>query len=108
MTTSHERGAHAVLDRILTTELTQPLNSLGARITWEPVAWFGDWMANHNLTSDRLLIFGLALVILMLVRPGGLFPSKRRVAELTGDDEGDDEGLYDVREEDAQLSGGRL
>ncbi|MDR3410140.1 MAG: ABC transporter ATP-binding protein [Formivibrio sp.] len=30
----------------------------------------------------RMLIFGLAMIIMMLVRPGGLWPSKRRRAEL--------------------------
>lgn len=93
-------------DRILTTELTGPMNDLGEKITWGPVAWFGDWLAQHNLTTDRLLIFGLALVVLMLVRPGGIFPSHRRAAEMTGDDEGDDEDLYDVRDGDNQFAGG--
>jgi branched-chain amino acid transport system permease protein len=73
------------------------------------VAWFGDWLSTHNLTTDRLLIFGLALVILMLVRPGGLFPSAQRAAEMQGDDDGDDnEDLYDVREGDHQFAGGNV
>ncbi len=96
-------------DRILTTELTEPLNNLGEKITWPPLAWFGDWLATHNLTTDRLMIFGLALVILMLVRPGGLFPSARRAAEMEGDDDGDDnEDLYDVREGDHRFAGGNV
>lgn len=93
-------------DRILTTELTEPLNRLGERITWQPISWFGDFLATHNLTSDRLLIFGLALVILMLARPGGLFPSSQRAAELEGDDPDSDDDLYDAREENARLAGG--
>jgi len=94
-------------DRILATELTRPLNWAGERITWAPLQWLGDWMATHNLNSDRFLIFGLALVLIMLLRPGGLFPSSRRAAELSADDDGDDEeDLYDVREEDVRLAGG--
>jgi branched-chain amino acid transport system permease protein len=96
-------------DRILATELTRPMNWVGEQITWTPLQWLGDWLATHNLNSDRFLIFGLALVLIMLLRPGGLFPSRRRAAELSGDD--DDEGnpeedLYDLREEDARLAGG--
>ena len=67
-------------DRILAEELNGP------------VQWFGEqtnisWLANHNLTQDRLLIFGLALVGMMLLRPGGLFPNARRKAELTPETE---------------------
>ncbi|MBA2469686.1 MAG: branched-chain amino acid ABC transporter permease [Chloroflexia bacterium] len=95
-------------DRILATELTRPLNWAGERITWAPLQWLGDWMATHNLNSDRFLIFGLALVLIMLLRPGGLFPSSRRAAELRRDDDDDDENdnLYEVREEDAPLARG--
>jgi len=96
-------------DRILATELTRPLNWAGERITWPPLQWLGDWMATHNLNSDRFLIFGLALVLIMLLRPGGLFPSSRRAAELQGDDDGDDDAndnLYEVRGEDTKLAGG--
>ncbi|CAN5845030.1 MAG: branched-chain amino acid ABC transporter permease [Thermomicrobiales bacterium] len=96
-------------DRILATELTKPLNWVGERITWTPLQWLGDWLATHNLNSDRFLIFGLALVLIMLLRPGGLFPSSRRAAELSGDDDDDvddEEDLYDVREENARLAGG--
>ncbi len=96
-------------DRILATELTRPLNWAGERITWPPLQWLGDWMATHNLNSDRFLIFGLALVMIMLLRPGGLFPSSRRAAELQGDDDGGDDAndnLYEVRGEDTKLAGG--
>ena len=96
-------------DRILATELTRPLNWMGEQLTWEPLSWLGEWLATHNLNSDRFLIFGLALVLIMLLRPGGLFPSSRRAAELSGDDDDDvddKEDLYDVREENARLAGG--
>jgi branched-chain amino acid transport system permease protein len=62
-------------DRILADKLTEPLNAFGARIG-------NDWLASHNVGEDRYLVFGAALVLMMLLRPGGLFPSKQRAAEL--------------------------
>ena len=35
-----------------------------------------DFLANHNVGEDRFLVFGLALVLMMLLRPGGLFPKQ--------------------------------
>jgi branched-chain amino acid transport system permease protein len=66
-------------DRILAEEMTGPLNRLGEKMGWEA-------MATHNITQDRFLVFGLALVLIMLFRPGGLMPSERRRAELVTDD----------------------
>lgn len=80
-------------DRILAEKLNGPLNWLGEQITWGPLAPIGNFLATHSLTSDRFLIFGLALVLIMLLRPGGLFPSARRAAEMKGDDDNFD---YDV------------
>lgn len=76
-------------DRILATRLTGPLNSLGRQMQeWGgPFEEIGGFFATHSLTSDRFLIFGLALVLVMILRPGGLFPSKQRAAEMAGDDE---------------------
>jgi len=100
-------------DRILADALNTPLHWLGERITWEPLSWLGDFMVNHSVTSDRFLIFGLALVLIMILRPGGLFPSERRAAELTGDDDDgtsadDGDELYDARQRDGQLVGERV
>jgi branched-chain amino acid transport system permease protein len=36
------------------------------------------------LGDARLLVFGAALVIVMVLRPQGLIPSRRRAAELVG------------------------
>jgi len=33
--------------------------------------------------NARQLLFGLALVVMMLVRPAGMWPSRRRAAEFT-------------------------
>jgi branched-chain amino acid transport system permease protein len=43
----------------------------------------------------RFLVFGLALVVVMIFRPQGLIPSRRRKAELKGGAR--DEQLYDVK-----------
>jgi hypothetical protein len=57
-------------------------------VEWpEPLGSIGEWAARHSLTSDRFLIFGGALVLIMLLRPGGLFPSKQHAEELKGDDD---------------------
>jgi branched-chain amino acid transport system permease protein len=66
-------------DRILADRLTEPLNAFGERIG-------NDFLANHNVGEDRYVVFGAALVLMMLLRPGGLFPSKQRAAEMTPDD----------------------
>jgi branched-chain amino acid transport system permease protein len=63
-------------DRILAEELNRPLHWLGERTNLA-------FLQEHDLQSDRLLIFGLALVLMMLLRPGGLLPNARRKAELT-------------------------
>ncbi len=81
-------------DRILAEKLSTPVNWIGEQIGWEA-------MANHSVTSDRFLIFGLALVLLMLLRPGGLFPQKARAAEMDPHDpdiiEQQQEDLADVQ-----------
>ncbi len=81
-------------DRILAERLTGPVNALGEQIG-------NEFLANHNVGEDRYLVFGLALVLMMLLRPGGLFPSKQRAAEMEPESEDisvqEQEDLYDVR-----------
>ena len=81
-------------DRILADRLTRPLNAFGEQIG-------NDWLASHNVGEDRYLVFGLALVLMMLLRPGGLFPSKQRAAEMQPDSLDvtvqEQQDLYDVR-----------
>ena len=62
-------------DRILAGALTGPLNAFGQQIG-------NDFLAHHNVAEDRYVVFGLALVLMMLLRPGGLLPNKQRAAEL--------------------------
>jgi len=49
------------------------------------------------LGDARLLVFGAALVLIMVFRPQGLIPSRRRAAELTGH-EIHDESVFEVRQ----------
>jgi branched-chain amino acid transport system permease protein len=62
-------------DRILAEALNTPLHWVGERLGWQ-------FLVDHSVTQDRFLIFGLALVLIMVLRPGGLFPSKARAAEM--------------------------
>jgi branched-chain amino acid transport system permease protein len=67
-------------DRILAEELNNPMHWIGEQVG-------ATSLEEHDLTQDRLLIFGLALVVMMLVRPAGLFPNERRKAELQPESE---------------------
>ena len=62
------------------------------------------WLASIDLANSKLMLFGLALVLMMLLRPEGIFPSAQRKAELKGikpdsavDVEGVEESLFDAR-----------
>jgi branched-chain amino acid transport system permease protein len=44
----------------------------------------GDFGLNFNLTDLQVSIFGFLLVIVMVLRPQGLIPERRRKLELTG------------------------
>lgn len=48
-----------------------------------------------NFEDYRFFVFGFALVLVMIFRPQGLLPSKRRKAELLGASH--DEGLYEAQ-----------
>jgi branched-chain amino acid transport system permease protein len=62
-------------DRILAEELNRPMHWLGDVTSI-------DWLVNHDVKQDRFLVFGLALVVMMLMRPEGIIPNRRRAAEL--------------------------
>ena len=91
-------------DRILAEALNTPLHWIGDRIGWT-------FLQEHSLTQDRFLIFGLALVLIMLLRPGGLFPSARRRAEMAPESEeiavAEDQPLYDIQAEQEPIQEGR-
>jgi branched-chain amino acid transport system permease protein len=52
------------------------------------------------LGDARFLVFGLALIIVMVLRPQGLIPSRRRAAELRGG-EVREESVFEAREHGA-------
>jgi branched-chain amino acid transport system permease protein len=91
-------------DRILASALTGPLNALGQQIG-------NDFLAHHNVAEDRYVVFGLALVLMMLLRPGGLLPNKQRAAELqpTTLDIAvqEQQDVYDIRAHDDLTQGER-
>jgi len=82
-------------DRILAEALNTPLHWVGEQLSLQ-------FMVDHSVTSDRFLIFGLSLVLIMLLRPGGLFPSRTRAAEMHPED---DDIVDQEREELANVSG---
>jgi branched-chain amino acid transport system permease protein len=46
--------------------------------------------------SLRMLLFGSALIVMMLYRPAGLLPSRVRRRELGGDEAAAEESVYDA------------
>jgi len=65
-----------LFDRGVSAQLSTWLRAVGTTLGIDP-------LASIDLSRSRLMIFGLALVLLMLLRPQGLFPSAQRRAELT-------------------------
>jgi branched-chain amino acid transport system permease protein len=70
-------------DRVLTDAISGSLRGLGS-------AFDIDFLRRADISRLRTLIYGTALVVLMLVRPEGILPSARRKMELHAADE--DEG----------------
>jgi branched-chain amino acid transport system permease protein len=64
----------ASFDRILADRITTWIHSAGHAVG-SPL------LLAIDLTNARQFVFGLALVLLMLFRPEGIFPSRRRAAE---------------------------
>jgi branched-chain amino acid transport system permease protein len=64
-----------------------------------------------DLNNSKLMLFGLALVLMMLLRPEGIFPSAQRKAELKGAKaptpiavEGVEQTLFDARKHEGRES----
>jgi branched-chain amino acid transport system permease protein len=51
---------------------------------------------DFSVSEIQIGIFGFLLVIMMVLRPEGLLPERRRKLELTGE-VGSDESLYEAR-----------
>ena len=68
--------AGVVLGAVVLTALPEALRSVGPM----QYAWFGRVLV--DAADLRMLLFGLALVLMMLLRPAGILPSKTRRREL--------------------------
>jgi branched-chain amino acid transport system permease protein len=65
----------ASFDRIFAERLTGWIHQLGSAVN-------APFLLGIDLGSSRMLVFGLALVVMMLLRPEGIFPSQRRRQEM--------------------------
>jgi branched-chain amino acid transport system permease protein len=77
-----------VLGAVLLTALPEALRYMGPL----QQRWLG--MVYVEPSDLRMLLFGLALVVMMLFRPAGLWPSTTRRRELVGADEADAEQAH--------------
>jgi branched-chain amino acid transport system permease protein len=70
------------VDRILFDWISGIVHGIGAAINNQDLQFM-------DVSRSRLLLFGVALVLMMIVRPEGLFPSARVRAELHAAEEGE-------------------
>lgn len=86
-------------------DISNALNGLGASLQSAPgpVGSFGDWLHRLDLSTAKQLIFGVILLVMMLLRPQGIWPSSTRTLELQPETAGilDEENadLYTTRTE---------
>lgn len=85
-------------DRVLTSEASNWLHGLGALINVPVVSPF---LTSVDLGQYKFGIFGVALVVLMLTRPEGIFPSRQRAVEMHGGEV--DESVDELLGEDALI-----
>jgi branched-chain amino acid transport system permease protein len=71
-------------DRVLTSEATNWMHGLANAANIPVITPF---LASVDLSQYKFGIFGLALVILMLTRPEGIFPNRQRAVEMHAGDE---------------------
>jgi branched-chain amino acid transport system permease protein len=69
-------------DRILTQDATNWIHGFAQTVQLPIVS---DLLLQVDLGQYKYLIFGVALVVLMLTRPEGIFPNRQRAAELHAD-----------------------
>jgi ABC-type branched-subunit amino acid transport system permease subunit len=48
------------------------------------LTWLPDFLRDQVPSEDRVMWIGAVLIIMMIFRPQGLIPARRRKAELTG------------------------
>ena len=73
-------------DRVLTSEATNWLHGIAAAINLPVVS---PALGALDLSQYKFGIFGLALIVLMLTRPEGIFPNRQRAVEMHGGVEGE-------------------
>jgi branched-chain amino acid transport system permease protein len=81
-------------------DISRAINDLGERFETSPgfIGSLGSWMHNVNLQTASPLLFGIILLLTMLLRPQGLWPSRTRARELQPATEGI------LEEENAELA----
>jgi branched-chain amino acid transport system permease protein len=84
-------------DRVLTTEATNWLHGFASAINLPLISTA---LASVDLSQYKFGIFGLALIVLMLTRPEGIFPNRQRAVEMHG---GEAEPLEDQLGEEALI-----
>ena len=70
-------------DRVLTSEATNWLHGLAGTLN---IPVISPILASIDLSQYKYAIFGVALVVLMNVRPEGIFPNRQRAIEMHGGD----------------------
>ncbi len=66
------------------TTLSAWLNTQGGSFdhAWGPIGALGAWLHTVPLATAKPMIFGIILVLMMLLRPQGLIPERRRAREF--------------------------
>jgi branched-chain amino acid transport system permease protein len=72
------------LNLLWLTDISNAINNLGGKLQDAPgvIGSLGQWMHTLNLQTASPLLFGIILLVTMLVRPQGLWPSRTRAREL--------------------------
>src|SRR5205085_198903 len=91
-------------DRVLTTEATNWLHGLAGVLNLPLIT---PALTALDLSQFKYGIFGLALIVLMLTRPEGIFPNRQRAVEMRGDVEEELEQLGEDALIDRPLGGVR-
>jgi branched-chain amino acid transport system permease protein len=93
------------LNLVWLADISNAINNLGGNLQSGPgvIGSLGQWMHTLNLQTASPLLFGIILLLTMLLRPQGIWPSRTRARELQPETEGvleeEDTELYTVRAE---------
>jgi branched-chain amino acid transport system permease protein len=91
-------------DRVLTTEATNWIHGIASAVNLPLVS---PALLALDLSQYKYGIFGLALIVLMLTRPEGIFPNRQRAVEMRGETEEELEQLGEEALVDRPLGGVR-